>query len=128
MATYQDPKKKEYVQALTLIASRHRPPEPIEGPVRLEALFVMPRPRRLDYHAPHVHLHIARPDADNLMKPLKDALGKAGFWIDDCQVVWEVAGKVYAELEGKPRIMVHVSPAEMRTMMRCFASRMLEGS
>ena len=128
VVTYQDPKKKQYVHDLTLVAQAHRPPEPIEGPVRLEALFILPRPQRLKKAAPHVHLHVARPDCDNLMKPLKDALSKAGFWLDDCQVVWETAGKLYAELDRDARILVHVSQVDLRSMTRAFAGRMLEES
>lgn len=118
VVTYQDPKKKQYVHDLTLVAQAHRPSEPYEGPVHLEALFVMPRPQRLRYHAPHMHLHVARPDADNLMKPLKDALSAAQFWVDDCQVALETAGKVYAEDGKDPRIIVRVSELELRTLMR----------
>ena len=51
--------------------------------------------------------HVKIPDADNLIKPIKDALTEAGMWDDDCQVYDIQATKINAKPEeGRVEIAV----------------------
>lgn len=83
----------------------------IEAPVRVEAVFILPRPGRLrpKRHPPGVVWAPKRPDIDNLTKLLLDAM--APVWLDDAQVVDWRAVKVYAERDRPPRTVVRVTPA-----------------
>lgn len=70
---------------------------PYEGPLILTVEFFMPRPQRLVWKKrpmPRIP-HDCKPDADNLLKSLKDAL-RGITWIDDCQVAVVHAHKFYA--------------------------------
>ncbi len=96
----------------SLIASAARPvtpPEPITGPVLVNATFFYLRPKShfragnplkgLRADAPV--WHIGRPDRDNLDKALLDALTQlGGFWRDDCQVCAGEIKKVYSDRAG----------------------------
>lgn len=101
-ATY-DPSadaKKDFL----ILAYEHRPKSIILGAVALRVRFVMPRPKNhygtgknvgmLKGNAPRKHTK--RPDADNMLKFIKDALSKV-YWKDDSQVWFEVVTKIYGE-------------------------------
>ena len=74
---------------------------PIIGPVRLEALFMMPIPssasnkKRLDMALGNIR-HVKKPDTDNLVKMVKDC-ANGMLWRDDSQVYSIYATKFYAE-------------------------------
>lgn len=84
-------------------AAPHRPPEPIAGPVRLVVKWMF-----LDKQHAHEHgsWKITRPDTDNLQKMIKDVFTDLGFWMDDAQVVSEIAEKFW--VREKPGIYVEV--------------------
>lgn len=91
---------------------------PLEGPVRVELEFRMPRPKAhyrtivgelvLRDDAPRHHAH--RPDADKLARAVLDALTGPAFG-DDGQVAELVVSKVYDERAG---VRIVVSAAEAR--------------
>lgn len=58
-----------------------------DGPVWLDLLFLMPRPKsRTRKRGPNErYKHITKPDASNLQKAVEDALNGIA-WHDDCQV------------------------------------------
>jgi Holliday junction resolvase RusA-like endonuclease len=72
---------------------RHAPKEPIEGPVKLAVfLFFDVKDRTLwGKYKP------TRPDCDNYVKEIKDAMTASRFWNDDNQVVDLRVVKRYAE-------------------------------
>ena len=76
--------------------ARHRPAEPLRGPVRLEVKWLFP--------VGGGHLdgdwRDTRPDTDNLQKALKDVMTGLGFWGDDAQVASELAEKFWAAQPG----------------------------
>lgn len=84
---------------------------PLEGPLVLDVTFLLPRPKAMRWKRkamsrewwPH------KPDTDNLVKALKDAV-KGILWIDDSQVVMVVARKLLAGQE-EPGAIVQVTPA-----------------
>lgn len=72
----------------------------LEGPVRVEAVFVLPRPKSVKRALPHV-----RPDSDKLARSILDSVTDAGnVWRDDAQVVQLHVSKIYGEVPG-----VHVN-------------------
>jgi Holliday junction resolvase RusA-like endonuclease len=83
---------------------RHRPNPPLEGPLRVNLFFFMPRPMshylraNLRKNAPE--WHTIKPDRDNLDKAVLDCLTRAGFWIDDCQVCAGELRKRYVTAGG----------------------------
>ena len=79
-----------------------------EGPVRVELLVVVARPKRLMRKSDPDGLLPCptRPDIDNYVKALLD--GCACLWGDDAQVVDLVARKRYSERGGEPRMEVLV--------------------
>jgi Holliday junction resolvase RusA-like endonuclease len=69
-------------------------PKPLTGQLVLDALFAVRRPRTTKLEYP-------KPDVDNYLKSLMDALTAAGVWADDSQVVAIVARKEWASA-GEP--------------------------
>jgi len=73
--------------------------EPIKGPVKLHLVFNMPIPKsytkkkRCEIETGAMQ-HTKKPDLDNLLKFVKDCLNGVA-WIDDSQVYFESAIKIY---------------------------------
>lgn len=65
----------------------------LTGAVSVDVLFYLPKPKS----APKRFYAAKRPDLDKLLRSTFDALGEAGVWGDDSQVVEVRAGKTYAE-------------------------------
>ncbi len=89
------------------------PETPIAEPCMLTVTACFPRPKshyrggkpaldRLKPDAPH--WHTKRPDADNLLKFIEDALNTV-FWRDDSLICVTTINKIYAET---PRIIITV--------------------
>ena len=72
---------------------RHRPKEPLKGPLSLTVLWLFPKGKN---HKDGTW-RITRPDTDNLEKMLKDCMTRCGFWKDDAQVVKEYVEKKWSE-------------------------------
>lgn len=107
---FSSKQKSGYQLLVQAEASRHRPRTPLTGPIRLDLIFVLPRPQSLmrkcdpDGMIPHTK----RPDRDNLIKGTQDGLSAAGFWLDDSQIFAGDTAKCYAEKHGQPRIIVRI--------------------
>jgi Holliday junction resolvase RusA-like endonuclease len=78
-------------------AVKHRPPEPLDGPLRLDATFRFPRPRSV--RKDEVYM-CHRPDEDNLKKALMDAITYARLWVDDSRICDGRVMKIYSEPPG----------------------------
>lgn len=98
-------------------AVKHRPESPIETPASLDVCFYMPRPKghygRKGLKPSAPSQHISKPDLDNCLKAVMDALNGLGFWRDDSQVCAVTARKVYQEQPGasiKLDFMPAISP------------------
>ena len=74
---------------------------PWDCPVSLVAVFVFPRPKSLKGNCRK--WHIKRPDADNVLKALKDSL-KGMAWLDDSQVCEVCVRKWYAAAGEQPGV------------------------
>jgi Holliday junction resolvase RusA-like endonuclease len=79
---------------IAIAARAHVPATPLCGAMRLSIEFVFPRPRSHFRTGRHAHelrpdaptLHTGKPDLDNLIKAVKDALTVLRMWEDDCAV------------------------------------------
>jgi Holliday junction resolvase RusA-like endonuclease len=74
-----------------------RPSVPHEGALRLDARFLMPRPKCLMRKNDPAGLipHTSKPDRDNLDKAVMDTLTQIGFVRDDCIVCSGLIEKFY---------------------------------
>lgn len=86
---------------VALCAKPHAPCEPTAEPVALEIDFLLPRPKAHYFASGEVKptapdFHPKKPDLDNLIKAVMDAMTELGFWVDDSQVVSILASKRYA--------------------------------
>ena len=93
---------------------------PNDGLAELEVVAVFSRPKRLmrakdpEGRVPHA----SRPDADNVLKAVGDAIEKAGVLRNDSQVWRATASKAYAAKAEGPRVEVVLrcgdSPSERK--------------
>ena len=90
---YDPPAVKEARNVLSAHLAVHKPDKPMAGPVSLRVLWLFPKGKS---HR-NGEWRITKPDTDNLQKLLKDCMTKCGFWVDDAQVVREVAEKRWAD-------------------------------
>lgn len=87
--------QKDAGAALGAVAS----PYFFEGPVLVELLVELPRPKTTKLTAP-------KPDVDNFAKSVLDAITKDGrFWSDDTQVVTLYITKAWG-LEGRIQVTI----------------------
>ena len=73
----------------------------LTGAIALSAIFTIPVPAKLSKKERASRLfsacHTIKPDLDNFLKGLNDALNHAGVWGDDCQVTHITASKQWGE-------------------------------
>jgi Holliday junction resolvase RusA-like endonuclease len=96
---YTKKKVKDAHRALVAQLAPHAPGFPFEGQVILRVTFTFPVPlamRRLWGPIPHSK----RPDLDNLLKGVLDALEPAGWMTDDARIYSLHAEKWYGEPVG----------------------------
>ena len=99
-------------ETLAARAMEFRPRHPLTGPLVLDVTFVMPipasMPKRDKTNAEIGNVpHTTRPDLDNLLKLLKDALNGV-FWVDDKQIYDVTARKVYGPY---PQTVISIAEA-----------------
>ena len=80
----------------------HAPEKPLDGPLVLEFVAALPVPKSVSKKARAAMLSgedmpTKKPDLDNLVKQLKDAMTRMQFWHDDKQVVCLRCEKIYAD-------------------------------
>lgn len=90
--------------------------KPLEGPLRLDVIFRMPRPE-FHYHTKKSMLgslraeapiwHIKAPDTTKLLRSTEDAL-KGVTWIDDSQICVQHAEKIYSA--NNPGATITITP------------------
>jgi len=97
--------KSDWFGLIYAEALKHRPNQPLDGPIRLDAIFRFPRPKSARKDAVFM---AHRPDEDNLKKALMDAITYARIWTDDSRVCDGRVMKIYGE---PPGVTVRISPA-----------------
>lgn len=104
----KDPVTARWESAFTAASRAYAPPTPLTGPIQFSMLSVKSRPKGLRGFNGLVWCP-KKPDRSNVAKSVEDAMTKAGFWEDDNQLVYGVDLTAYAEVAGRPRIVVRVS-------------------
>lgn len=84
-------------------------PAPLQGPVRLDVRFLLPRPKNKIWKKRPMprEPHTSKPDEDNLVKAVKDALKGIAFR-DDAQVWICLAIKQIADGDEQPHTEVEI--------------------
>ena len=99
-------------------AVQHMPGGPLEGPLRVDVDYFLPRPKALcrkkDPDGPIPCPK--KPDRDNLDKATLDALTQAGAWGDDSQVCDGVVRKLYTSKTGKTGARIRITKVESLVM------------
>lgn len=99
-------------KGLVAVAARpFRPASPITGPVRLDAIYLFPRPQALMRKKDpdgRVLYHLAKPDRDNLDKAMMDGLVQLGFLRDDAIVCDGRIQKLYVAKGEAPGAIVTI--------------------
>ena len=89
---------------------------PLDGPLRVWATFVFPRPQRLCRKKDptgRLPCDSGRSDLDNLIKGLCDALNELT-WKDDRQICAALIVKEYAAIDEQPHVDVSIEPLPER--------------
>lgn len=83
---------------------------PLDGPLRMDVVFVMPRPKVKVWKTKPMprYRHTGKPDRDNLDKAVMDAL-KGLVWVDDSQVCDGRIQKFVASGYEQPHVEVRIS-------------------
>lgn len=108
---YDPAKSRDYKDYVRLAASEHAPSALLEGPIGMMVTVYRSMPKYLSKYPNKAAaaergeiLPTTKPDTDNYLKGVKDAL-KGVIWKDDSQVVEVFARKRYS---AKPRIEVKI--------------------
>lgn len=105
---YTPKRTKDYENRLKALIKEQN----ITGAIEVSINAIFPRPQRLmpKKHPNGLILHTKRPDLDNIVKAVLDALNKT--LEDDAQVCVIHAFKYYAERDGQPRTEVTIKQAK----------------
>lgn len=110
--TFTPKKTRDYEQSLAYAAGiKMGGKEPFDVPLKINIRFFFPIPKSFNKSkhklaADKVLLPAKKPDIDNLIKAILDALNGI-VWVDDALVCAVVAGKSYSE---NPRVFLKVEP------------------
>ena len=112
LATNYTPKKapvQDFKASVRMAASEAYQGEPLSGPLTLRCIFILPRPGRLMWKTRQMprERHITKPDVDNLLKSVTDALNQL-LWRDDSQVAEVFAEKWIAAGDEQPHVEIQV--------------------
>ena len=82
---------------------------PLEGALRVDAVFVLPRPQNRRWKTREMprYFHTGKKDIDNLQKSLWDALTGI-LWFDDGQIAASDTVKVVAAGDEQPHVEITV--------------------
>ena len=134
-ASVYDPGTAEgWKSEIARAAQKHIAHEPIDGPVELVVHFFMPRPmshftsggqRNLKPKAPQ--WHTKRPDLDNLLKAVLDALTSLSMWADDSLIYAVTATKGYAGGDQRPGAEIILYERDARMTASEVVTRLQKG-
>lgn len=103
VGTYDPPESQNWKESIRWQAVQQKV-EILEGALILHVWFWLQRPKSLPKK---VYWHIKKPDLDNLVKAVKDAL-EGICYKNDSQFVDETIYKRYATGTGKPRVEIEI--------------------
>jgi Holliday junction resolvase RusA-like endonuclease len=106
---YDPAKSKDFKKYVKLVAAEHRPPQLLEGSIKMDVKIYKPTlksfSKKKAAQAEEGALRpVTKPDVDNYVKGVKDAL-KSVIWKDDSQVVDLHISKWYSSV---PRIEITI--------------------
>lgn len=94
---FYEPAELKNVRALFMdLLASHKPPEPLDGPLRLTTKWLFPKIKST-VNGQYKH---TKPDTDNLVKLLKDCMERSGYYVNDSRVASEIAEKFWADTVG----------------------------
>ena len=93
---------RQWEEMIRFQSIRHAPPSPLMGPLKMYIIFNMPRPKTLPKK---VLLHTKKPDVDNLVKSVNDAL-QGLFYKSDSQICVLYATKRYTLMQPSVEITI----------------------
>lgn len=100
----------EWKQCVRVTGALYQPDDPLRGPVSVVIEFVMPRPQRMRRQGSPEHVpHTSKPDLDNMVKAVLDAMTNSGWWCDDSQVCALSAEKRYTSAGESPGASIAVA-------------------
>lgn len=107
---YDPAKSKDFKKYVKLVASENRPDHLLEGPIQMDVKIFKPSlkgfsKKKAALAEEGVLRPLTKPDVDNYVKGVKDAL-KSVIWKDDSQVVDLHISKWYSEI---PRIEITIN-------------------
>ena len=82
--------------------------EPMDGPIDVEMMFYLERPKSAKRAYPHV-----APDLDKLQRSVGDGLEKANIVVDDSRIVNIKAGKRYVSVGQTPGVQISICPSSI---------------
>lgn len=89
---------KDWKGSVALQALAAKPEAPTDKALSLSVIFLMPRPRSSPKKRPPI-LHTKRPDLDNLVKAILDAI-RGIYYRDDAQITEQYCRKMYHDIPG----------------------------
>jgi Holliday junction resolvase RusA-like endonuclease len=94
---------------VAMLAEKSHPGPPLDGPVGMEIIFVLDRPKSKIWKTREMprEMHCGRPDIDNLVKAVMDSL-KGIAWRDDSQVACLVTSKWVASGYEQPHTQITI--------------------
>lgn len=101
--TYTPQATVKWEHEIRLQALEHRPTDPLDGPIRLGATFYLSKPTSRPKRAVWAD---RKPDADNLLKAVTDAL-EGVMWANDSRLVDVHVRKLYG---SPPRVEIMIEP------------------
>jgi len=107
---YDPQTSRNYKQIVRDEALKHKPPMPLQEAINLRVIIYKGIPKSFSQKRHKLASDgslrpVTKPDVDNVVKGIKDAL-KSVIWRDDSQVVALVAEKYYSDT---PRIEIEIS-------------------
>lgn len=91
---YTPKSTKDWEESIARQSLQYKPPSPHLGPVEMDIIFYLPRPKSL---SKKVIIHMKKPDVDNLTKCVCDAL-EGIFFKNDSQIFRITLEKHYTEM------------------------------
>jgi len=99
---YKTTGQKDNERTLEACLKDHAPVKPMEGPIKLSIIAVMPIPKSASRKKQAAMLSgkekpVKKPDSTNIAKQIEDACTRLQFWHDDSQITTLYAEKRYGE-------------------------------
>lgn len=102
VGTYTPKKTKEWENLIAESVLKYKPKKLWAGPIHMFVIFYMPRPKSIKKH---IYEHIKKPDLDNLIKCVSDAL-QGIIYEKDSQIYYITARKIYTQEKKEPGISI----------------------